>query len=40
MSVRPFCTLLGPEGCAALEAVVMDMNGAFAEELRTQVPQA
>jgi transposase len=25
--LRPFFTLLGPEGCAALEAVVMDMNG-------------
>ncbi len=38
--IRPFFTLLGPEGCAALEAVVMDMNGAFAEEVRAQAPQA
>ena len=38
--IRPFFKLLGSEGCAALEAVVMDMNGAFAEEVRAQAPQA
>ena len=38
--MRPFFTLLGPEGCAALEAVVMDMNGAFEQEVRAQAPQA
>ena len=32
--------LLGPEGCAALEAVVMDMNGAFDQEVRARAPLA
>ena len=36
--VRPFFELLGPEGRAALEAVVMDMNGAFEAEVRAQCP--
>ncbi len=38
--MRPFFTLLGPEGFAALEAVVMAMNGAFEQEVRAQAPQA
>jgi transposase len=38
--LRPFFTLLGTEGCAQLEAVVMDMNGAYAEEVRAQCPTA
>ena len=36
--VRPFFELLGAEGCAALEAVVMDMNGAFEAEVRARCP--
>lgn len=38
--VRPFFALLGHEGCARIKAVVMDMNAAFAEEVRAQCPQA
>jgi transposase len=38
--VRPFFTLLGPEGCRRLEAVVMDMNAAYEEEVRAWCPQA
>jgi transposase len=38
--IRPFFALLGPPGCAALRAVVMDMNGAYAEEVRAHCPQA
>jgi transposase len=38
--LRPFFSLLGPAGCAALEAAVMDMNGAYADEVRAQCPQA
>jgi transposase len=36
--VRPFFELLGPEGRAALEAVVVDMHGAFTAEVRAQCP--
>lgn len=36
--VRPFFELLGAAGRAALEAVVMDMNGAFEAEVRAQCP--
>ncbi len=36
--LRAFFTLLGPEGCAHLEAVVMDMSGAYAAEVRAQCP--
>lgn len=39
-AVRPFFELLGPTGRAALEAVVMDMNGAFEAEVRAQCPHA
>lgn len=38
--VRPFFTLLGPEGCAQIKAVVMDMSPAYREEVRAQCPQA
>lgn len=38
--IRPFFELLGPEGCARLKAVAMDMNGAYEEEVRAQCPQA
>jgi len=38
--VRPFFTQLGPEGCRRLRAVVMDMNPAYEEEVRTQCPHA
>lgn len=36
--VRPFFELLSAEGRAALEAVVIDMNGAFEAEVRAQCP--
>ena len=36
--LRAFFALLGPEGCARLEAVVMDMSGAYAAEVRAQCP--
>ena len=39
-SLRPFFTLLGPEGCKRLKAVAMDMNGAFEEEVKAHAPQA
>ncbi len=38
--VRPFFALLGPAGQARLEAVVMDMNGAYEAEVRAQCPHA
>lgn len=37
--VRPFFAKLGPDGCRRLKAVVMDMNGAYEEEVRAQCPQ-
>jgi transposase len=37
--VGPFFELLGPAGCAALEAAVMDMNGAYEAETRAHCPQ-
>jgi transposase len=36
--VRPFFELLGVEGRRRLKAVVMDMNGAYEEEVRHQCP--
>jgi transposase len=36
--IRPFFALLGPAGCAALEAVAMDMSEAFEAETRAQCP--
>jgi transposase len=38
--IRPFFELLGPERCRKLEAAAMDMNGAYAEELKVHCPQA
>jgi len=38
--VRPFFELLGPEGCARLEAVAMDMSAAYEEEVRERCPKA
>ncbi|MFL6697950.1 MAG: ISL3 family transposase [Vitreoscilla sp.] len=38
--VRPFFELLGPAGRAALQAVAMDMNAGYAEEVKAQCPQA
>jgi transposase len=38
--LRPFFTLLGPAGCAALEAAAMDMSGPYEQETRAQCPQA
>jgi transposase len=39
-SIRPFFELLGEEGRKRLVAVAMDMNGAYAEEVRAQCPNA
>jgi len=38
--VRPFFELLGVEGCARLEAVVMDMSASYEEEVRARCPNA
>ena len=38
--VRPFFELLGEEGCQRLQAVVMDMNGSYIEEVKAQRPRA
>tara|TARA_Y100001973_G_C5169932_1_gene318428 strand:+ start:302 stop:1321 length:1020 start_codon:yes stop_codon:yes gene_type:complete len=39
-AIRPFFEQLGPEGCARIEAVAMDMNTAFDLEVRAQCPRA
>lgn len=39
-AVRPFFESLGPEGCARIEAVAMDMNTAFDLEVRRYCPNA
>ncbi|WP_437269562.1 ISL3 family transposase [Stutzerimonas balearica] len=39
-TIRPFFEELGPEGCARIEAVAMDMNTAFDLEVRQHCPQA
>lgn len=39
-AIRPFFEELGPEGCARIEAVAMDMNTAFNLEVRQHCPQA
>ena len=39
-AVRPFFEELGPEGCARIEAVAMDMNTAFDLEVRQHCPNA
>jgi transposase len=38
--IRPFFELLGPAGCAQLEAAVMDMSEAYEQEVRAHCPQA
>lgn len=38
--IRPFFEALGPEGRRRLQAVGMDMNGAYEKEVRAQCPQA
>lgn len=38
--VRPFFDLLGDEGCRRIKAVAMDMNAAYANEVRDRCPQA
>jgi len=38
--LREFFTLLGPEGCQALQAVVMDLWPAYVREVRAQCPNA
>lgn len=38
--LRPFFELLGPAGCQALEAAVMDMSEAYEQETRAHCPQA
>jgi transposase len=38
--IRPFFELLGKQGCEAIEAVAMDMNGPYEEEVRAQCPNA
>ena len=38
--VRPFFQLVGSEGCQQIQAVVMDMNPAYEEEVRAHCPSA
>jgi transposase len=38
--IHPFFELLGADGCARIEAVVMDMNGAYEQEVREHCPRA
>jgi len=39
-AIRPFFELLGPARCARIEAVAMDMNGAYELEVRAHCPRA
>jgi transposase len=39
-AIRPFFEWLGPERCAAIKAVAMDMNTAFDLEVQEQCPKA
>ena len=39
-AIRPFFEWLGPERCALIEAVAMDMNTAFDLEVQEQCPKA
>ena len=39
-SLRPFFELLGPDGCARIEAVAMDMWGPFRDEVLAHCPHA
>lgn len=38
--IRPFFELLGDAGCKAIRAVAMDMNAAYANEVRDRCPNA
>lgn len=38
--VRPFFELLGPAGCSQLQAVVMDMNAGYMEEVKARCRHA
>ena len=38
--IRPFFDLLGEEGCRRIKTVAMDMNAAYASEVRDRCPQA
>lgn len=38
--IRPFFDLLGPEGCARIKAVAMDMNSAYILETQAHCPAA
>jgi transposase len=38
--IRRFFELLEPQGCRQIQAVVMDMSGAYAQEVKAQCPQA
>ena len=38
--IKPFFHLLGEKGCQKLEAVAMDMNGAYEKEIQANCPQA
>jgi transposase len=38
--IRPFFEKLGPQGCRRLEAVAMDMNAAYEQEVKAHCPQA
>jgi len=38
--VRPFFELLGEAGCRKIQAVAIDMNGAYEEEVKLHCPQA
>jgi len=38
--VRPFFDLMGPEGCDQLQAVVMDMNAGYMEEVKARCRHA
>jgi len=39
-SLRPFFKQLGQTGCRRLQAVAMDMNGAYEQEVRAHCPKA
>lgn len=39
-SIRPFFALLGPDGCRQIEAVAMDMNASYEQEIALHCPQA
>lgn len=39
-ALKPFFDALGKEGCRRIQAVAMDMNGAFEKEVRARCPRA